>query len=225
MSQFPGLASNGLCIHPRMTPSGCPVTPGFPIRKSPDYSSFDSSPGLIAAYHVLHRLSTPRHPPCTLSSLTTFMRGCPPTGHGLRPPPLENSIDGSSSVSSAEIHRGCAVECHHTVSTLPRTAWNRFIVVTNHIPLGPAGTTPPCSVQQRARRPPAGLRPHLQLSKNRDSHASETALPRGEPRRLAEPSRPSSPSNPFYQTAPTGLRSRPTAPNSAILGRFPLSFA
>ena len=59
-----------------MMPSGCPVTPGFPIRRSPDQSSFDSSPRHIAAYHVLHRLSTPRHPPCTLNSLTTLMRGC-----------------------------------------------------------------------------------------------------------------------------------------------------
>ncbi len=78
MFQFPGLASYGLYIHPQMTPSGCPVTTGFPIRKSPDQSSFDSSPGLIAAYHVLHRLSTPRHPPCTLNSLTALMRGCQP---------------------------------------------------------------------------------------------------------------------------------------------------
>jgi hypothetical protein len=28
------------------------------------------SPRLIAACHVLHRLSSPRHPPCTLNSLT-----------------------------------------------------------------------------------------------------------------------------------------------------------
>ena len=55
-------------------PSGCPVTPGFPIRTSPDQSSFDSSPRLIAACHVLHRLSTPRHPPCTLTSLTILMK-------------------------------------------------------------------------------------------------------------------------------------------------------
>jgi hypothetical protein len=26
-----------------------------------------SSPQLIAAYHVLHRLSEPRHPPCALN--------------------------------------------------------------------------------------------------------------------------------------------------------------
>ena len=30
-----------------------------------------SSPKLFAAYHVLHRLSVPRHPSCALSSLTT----------------------------------------------------------------------------------------------------------------------------------------------------------
>ena len=29
-------------------------------------------PQLIAAYHVFHRLSVPRHPPCALSSLTNF---------------------------------------------------------------------------------------------------------------------------------------------------------
>src|SRR5258705_12562659 len=28
------------------------------------------SPGLIAAFYVLHRLPAPRHPPCALSSLT-----------------------------------------------------------------------------------------------------------------------------------------------------------
>ena len=65
-------------------PSGCPVTPGFPIRRSPDQSSFDSSPRLIAACHVLHRLSTPRHPPCALSSLATFMRGCRPATTSFR---------------------------------------------------------------------------------------------------------------------------------------------
>ena len=39
---------------------------GFPIRKSPDQRSVSTSPGLIAAAHVLHRLLAPRHPPCAL---------------------------------------------------------------------------------------------------------------------------------------------------------------
>ena len=44
---------------------------GFPIQKSPDQSLFSSSPKLIAAYNVFHRLLAPRHPPFALSSLTT----------------------------------------------------------------------------------------------------------------------------------------------------------
>ena len=71
----PCVSPDGLCIHPPVTPSACTVTPGFPIRKSQDQSSFDSSPGLIAACHVLLRLITPRHPPCTLDSLITFAVG------------------------------------------------------------------------------------------------------------------------------------------------------
>ena len=41
--------------------------PGCPIRKSSDITLVCSSPKLIAAYHVLHRLSDPRHPPCALN--------------------------------------------------------------------------------------------------------------------------------------------------------------
>ena len=46
--------------------------PGCPIRRSRD-PLVCSSPGLIAAYHVLHRLSAPRHPPYTLSNLTALI--------------------------------------------------------------------------------------------------------------------------------------------------------
>ena len=41
---------------------------GCPIRKSKDLTLVCSFPWLIAAYHVLHRLSDPRHPPCALIS-------------------------------------------------------------------------------------------------------------------------------------------------------------
>ena len=76
MFQFPALAPHGLYIHPRVTPSTCVVTPGCPIRRSLDQRMFDSSPEHIAAYHVLHRLSIPRHPPYTLNSLITLMKRC-----------------------------------------------------------------------------------------------------------------------------------------------------
>src|SRR3954469_12250245 len=44
---------------------------GSPIRTSSDQRSVDSSPRLIAASYVLHRLLVPRHPPCALNNLAT----------------------------------------------------------------------------------------------------------------------------------------------------------
>src|SRR5438477_9206916 len=64
MFQFPGLPSPALFYSggdTRALPRA-----GFPIRKSRDQRSVSTSPGLIAAAHVLHRLSAPRHPPCAL---------------------------------------------------------------------------------------------------------------------------------------------------------------
>src|SRR5579872_329327 len=43
------------------------------IRESRDQRLFDGFPELIAAFHALHRLLTPRHPPHALSSLTTLI--------------------------------------------------------------------------------------------------------------------------------------------------------
>ena len=68
MFQFPSFASLKLCVHLRDIQTL--LWMGSPIRKSPDQSLFSGSPKLIAAYHVLHRLLAPRHPPHALSSLT-----------------------------------------------------------------------------------------------------------------------------------------------------------
>src|SRR6202040_2550371 len=43
---------------------------GFPHSDIPGSKLICSSPGLFAAYRVLHRLLVPRHSPYTLSSLT-----------------------------------------------------------------------------------------------------------------------------------------------------------
>src|SRR5208283_3251301 len=56
-----------------MNSAGC--SRGLPGRVSPFRdlrlkTPVCGSPKLIAACHVLHRLSLPRHPPCALSSLT-----------------------------------------------------------------------------------------------------------------------------------------------------------
>jgi hypothetical protein len=50
---------------------------GSPIRKSSDQRSVDSSPRLIAASYVLHRLLVPRHPPCALKNLATHKKPTP----------------------------------------------------------------------------------------------------------------------------------------------------
>jgi hypothetical protein len=59
-----------------------PYGPGCPIRKSRDPSLFTGSLWLIAGYHVLHRLLTPRHPPCALpgSTVPTGRRDSPAVG-------------------------------------------------------------------------------------------------------------------------------------------------
>src|SRR5207249_7627979 len=64
--------SSPACLpHPMYSgtdPSALPLV-GFPIRRSRGQRSVSTSPGLIAAAHVLHRLLAPRHPPCALSLL------------------------------------------------------------------------------------------------------------------------------------------------------------
>ena len=50
---------------------------GFPIRTPSDHSSFDNSPRTIAAYHVLHRLLVPRHPPNALKHLQQHLQTHP----------------------------------------------------------------------------------------------------------------------------------------------------
>ena len=45
---------------------------GFPHSDISGSLDICSSPKLFAAYHVFHRLSVPRHPPCALSCLTFY---------------------------------------------------------------------------------------------------------------------------------------------------------
>ena len=68
MVHFPGFARARLWIH-RAVRGFYPR--GFPHSEIPGSKPVCGSPRLIAAYHVLHRLLLPRHPPCALSSLTT----------------------------------------------------------------------------------------------------------------------------------------------------------
>ena len=76
------------------------MTPaGFPHSDIPGSKLVCSSPRLIAAYHVLHRLLVPRHPPCALSSLT-----------------------GISKVHSLCITQRLVFDCQRTFAAHPRRA-------------------------------------------------------------------------------------------------------
>ena len=68
MFQFPGFAY----------PCGYTLAGGFPHSEIHGSKLVRSSPWLIAAYHVLHRLSAPRHPPNTLKALDRSHCRCPP---------------------------------------------------------------------------------------------------------------------------------------------------
>ena len=56
------------------------VEGGFPHSEILGSKLVRSSPRLIAAYHVLHRLSAPRHPPNALKALDRSHDRCPPLG-------------------------------------------------------------------------------------------------------------------------------------------------
>ena len=78
MFQFPGFALITLCIQVISTCFSKPLiacanndelSGGFPHSEIPGSKLILSSPGLIAEYHVLHRLLLPRHPPNALIAL------------------------------------------------------------------------------------------------------------------------------------------------------------
>ncbi len=72
MFQFPALAS---CPYGFRAGSPGISREGLPHSGIPGLASVCDYPGLIAAYHALHRLLVPRHPPYTLSSLTPLWFG------------------------------------------------------------------------------------------------------------------------------------------------------
>ena len=91
-----------LWIHVRMTVGS---TAGFPHSDIPGSMDMCSSPGLFAAYHVFHRLSVPRHPPCALFRLTSLVPLLPPALRQVKgrllPPPLAYGVGPLHDLSCA----------------------------------------------------------------------------------------------------------------------------
>ena len=82
----PRVSFHKLWIHLWMT---VVHTAGFPHSEISGSKDICSSPKLIAAYHVFHRLSVPRHPPCALLRLT-FVCPFPKKWLPPVPPSVEN---------------------------------------------------------------------------------------------------------------------------------------
>src|SRR6476469_3440569 len=85
---------------------------GFPIRRSRDQRLVSTSPALIAAAHVLHRLLAPRHPPYALvlliekNTLCVAMEFSRCTRTRIRTEKNRPMTGGLSKLSSDCVHRG-----------------------------------------------------------------------------------------------------------------------
>ena len=95
MFQFAGFASRGYGFTTRCRRSG-----GFPHSEIPGSTLARSSPRLIAACYVLHRLSVPRHPPDALTCLIAHARCQTRTGRS-SPQRRQNLVSRSNTPAPA----------------------------------------------------------------------------------------------------------------------------
>jgi hypothetical protein len=77
---------------------------GFPHSEIHGSKLVRSSPWLIAAYHVLHRLSAPRHPPDALLSLDRSHYQCPSLTAVLAARPGRSHLHPNRSPYLTELH-------------------------------------------------------------------------------------------------------------------------
>src|SRR6201986_4494570 len=95
---------------------------GFPIRTSSDQRSVDSSPRLIAASYVLHRLSMPRHPPCALKHLQH------------KKPKMSKNCTSKKNPTEMEPSQRCSQPLSTNQTPPPTTKWsgNKLTHRTDH---------------------------------------------------------------------------------------------
>jgi hypothetical protein len=171
---------------------------GSPIRKSSDQRSVDSSPRLIAASYVLHRLLVPRHPPCALNNLAT--QKTPPRAPGRK---LRAGLQKLLHTESEDARVHCAVlnvqpaTTHMTPPNPANDGWYEMqggpdtrttttgTTVPGPFPQDPTACLPP-DIHPPPRSPP---RERGRTSSNRRCRPNWSAFhPRAPPRRLAPPS-------------------------------------
>ncbi len=104
MFHFPGCRLPNLCIRFGISAEA----DGLPHSEISGSTPACGSPKLIAAYHVLRRLSVPRHPPCALRNLTTKTlrrRSDKSPVYGARPPAVAGGLSTFLPVKLSKIVR------------------------------------------------------------------------------------------------------------------------
>ena len=106
----------------------CPA--GLPHSEIPGSKPVCGSPRLFAAYRVLRRLSAPRHPPCTLSSLTKLEHSFPGESYRFLPDSVVNELNLGSLGSTlhsrdrGQANRISAMLAHATKNNVRRFTTN-----------------------------------------------------------------------------------------------------
>jgi hypothetical protein len=124
MFQFPGFASYAYGFSARYRRSG-----GFPHSDIRGSKLVRNSPRLFAAYHVLHRLRVPRHPPNALKALDR--------SHCLMPA-LERRGAGMSFTRAGASRRKWKDQCH---TRFARRRCGQAPPARRHIPRGNVRTS------------------------------------------------------------------------------------
>ena len=107
---------------------------GLPHSEIPGSKPVCGSPRLIAAYHVLLRLSAPRHPPCTLSSLTKLEYSLPGESYRFLPDSVVKELRPLLESALASDNRSRTIEPKATAhSSAQLVGLGRFELPTSRL--------------------------------------------------------------------------------------------
>ena len=182
MFQFPGFASRTYEFSTGYRKSG-----GLPHSEIPGSTIARISPGLIAACHVLHRLSTPRHSPDALHYLNPHPT--PATGPevflgGLSASGLLEPVAGPDQTSACSHHRSNlalrGVEPHQLHGERAGECFTTLSIPC--VPIQTSGQR--LSVPRNQHRCPTARRSHSQ----RKHHTMTNSIPRPGPMSGGKPS-------------------------------------
>ena len=124
MFQFTGLASRFASGWYIFNVTGCP------IRKSSDISLVCSSPKLIAAYHVLHRLLESRHPPYALICFKKITKSTHPPSDQ----PFQEDLPSTWLLHKSSLHRDSLI---HLIIVITRhyNFFSQYVKELNALPV------------------------------------------------------------------------------------------